>query len=77
MMAWQTPAAYAQLLTLVPRGRIREPEDIARAEVWLAADHSDYVVSTTLFVDGGMTLYPGFAPGGWRVTLDRIAARLK
>jgi glucose 1-dehydrogenase len=62
--AWQTPEAYDQLMKLVPYGRIGEPEDIARAAVWLASDHSDYVVGTTLFVDGGMTLYPGFATGG-------------
>ncbi|MGA2289521.1 SDR family oxidoreductase [Bradyrhizobium sp.] len=62
--AWQTKAAYDRLMTLVPYGRIGEPEDIARAAVWLASDHSDYVVGTTLFVDGGMTLYPGFATGG-------------
>jgi glucose 1-dehydrogenase len=62
--AWQTPEAYASLMTLVPYGRIGEPEDIARAAVWLASDQSDYVVGTTLFVDGGMTLYPGFATGG-------------
>lgn len=62
--AWQTPEAYAQLMRLVPYGRIGEPEDIARAAVWLASDQSDYVVGATLFVDGGMTLYPGFATGG-------------
>jgi glucose 1-dehydrogenase len=62
--AWATPAAYADLMKLVPYGRIGEPEDIARAAVWLASDHSDYVVGSTLFVDGGMTLYPGFATGG-------------
>ncbi len=62
--AWETKAAYDRLMTLVPYGRIGEPEDIARAAVWLASDHSDYVVGTTLFVDGGMTLYPGFATGG-------------
>jgi glucose 1-dehydrogenase len=62
--AWQTPQAYADLMTLIPYGRIGEPEDIARAAVWLASDDSDYVVGTTLFVDGGMTLYPGFADGG-------------
>ena len=62
--AWQTREAYDRLMTLVPYGRIGEPEDIARAAVWLASDHSDYVVGTTLFVDGGMTLYPGFATGG-------------
>jgi glucose 1-dehydrogenase len=64
MVAWDTKEAYDQLMTLVPYGRIGEPEDIARAAVWLASDHSDYVVGTTLFVDGGMTLYPGFATGG-------------
>lgn len=62
--AWDTPQAYARLMTLIPYGRIGEPEDIARAAVWLASDQSDYVVGTTLFVDGGMTLYPGFATGG-------------
>jgi glucose 1-dehydrogenase len=62
--AWQTPEAYKDLMTLVPYGRIGEPEDVARAAIWLASDHSDYVVGTTLFVDGGMTLYPGFATGG-------------
>ncbi len=62
--AWQTKEAYDSLMTLVPYGRIGEPEDVARAAVWLASDHSDYVVGTTLYVDGGMTLYPGFATGG-------------
>src|SRR6202163_1057388 len=62
--AWNTPEALKTLLTLIPYGRIGEPEDIARAAVWLASDQSDYVVGTTLFVDGGMTLYPGFAAGG-------------
>lgn len=62
--AWNTPEALKSLLTLIPYGRIGEPEDIARAAVWLASDESDYVVGTTLFVDGGMTLFPGFATGG-------------
>ena len=62
--AWSTPQAYSALMTLVPYGRIGEPEDVARAVVWLASDEADYVTGTTLFVDGGMTLYPGFATGG-------------
>jgi glucose 1-dehydrogenase len=62
--AWSTRAAYQSLMELVPYRRIGEPEDIARAAVWLASDDSDYVVGATLFVDGGMTLYPGFATGG-------------
>jgi glucose 1-dehydrogenase len=62
--AWNTPEALQALLTLVPYGRIGEPDDIAQAAVWLASDLSDYVVGATLFVDGGMTLFPGFATGG-------------
>jgi len=63
-VAWDTPAALERLLTLVPYGRIGEPADIGDAAVWLASDRSDYVTGTTLFVDGGMTLYPGFADNG-------------
>jgi glucose 1-dehydrogenase len=62
--AWDTPEAYADLMTLVPYKRIGEPEDIAQAAIWLASDAADYVTGATLFVDGGMTLYPGFATGG-------------
>jgi glucose 1-dehydrogenase len=62
--AWKSRAAYRRLMALVPYGRIGEPEDIARAAVWLASDESDYVVGATLFIDGGMNLYPGFATGG-------------
>lgn len=45
-------------------GRIGETEDVGRAAVWLASDESDYVTGTSLYVDGGMTLYPEFADGG-------------
>jgi glucose 1-dehydrogenase len=62
--AWDTPEALRSLLTLIPYGRIGLPDDVARAAVWLASDDSDYVVGTTLFVDGGMTLYPGFSTNG-------------
>ncbi|MBN8961301.1 MAG: glucose 1-dehydrogenase [Rhizobiales bacterium] len=62
--AWQTPEAYRDLMTLVPYKRIGEPDDIAQAAAWLASDAADYVTGATLFVDGGMTLYPGFATGG-------------
>ena len=62
--AWETPEAYGKLMTLLPYGRIGEPEDIGRAAVWLASDASDYVTGTSLFVDGGMALYPGFADNG-------------
>ncbi|MGH8671857.1 MAG: SDR family oxidoreductase [Burkholderiales bacterium] len=62
--AWDTPEAEAKLLRLIPYYRVGEVHDIARAVVWLASDHSDYVTGTTLYVDGGMTLYPGFEEGG-------------
>ena len=62
--AWETPAALNALLKLIPYGRIGLPEDIGKAAVWLASDDSDYVHGQTLFVDGGMTLYPEFAHGG-------------
>ena len=62
--AWDTPEAYAALVQLIPYGRIGEPSDIAQAAVWLCSDAADYITGTTLFVDGGMTLYPGFATGG-------------
>ena len=62
--AWETPEAEAKLLKLIPYGRVGVPDDIARVAVWLASDASDYITGTTLFVDGGMTLYPAFASGG-------------
>ncbi len=62
--AWDTPSAYADLMTLIPYKRIGEPDDIAQAAVWLTSDAADYVTGATLFVDGGMTLFPGFATGG-------------
>jgi glucose 1-dehydrogenase len=52
------------LLKLIPSKRIGEPEDVARAAVWLASDESDYVQGTTIYVDGGMLLYPGFIGAG-------------
>ncbi|MFF3787794.1 SDR family oxidoreductase [Streptomyces sp. NPDC001933] len=62
--AWNTPDAEKSLLQLIPYGRVGDPEDIAHAVVGLASDLMDYVVGTTLYVDGGMTLFPGFATGG-------------
>ncbi|MEU9802854.1 SDR family oxidoreductase [Streptomyces sp. NPDC051000] len=62
--AWDTPQAEADLLRLIPYRRVGDPEDIANAVTVLASDLMDYVVGTTLYVDGGMTLFPGFATGG-------------
>lgn len=62
--AWDSPEDEKKLLELIPYGRIGVPDDVAKAAVWLASDESDYVTGTTLFVDGGMTLYPGFEDNG-------------
>lgn len=62
--AWQTPEARAALREVIPYGRIGSVDDIARAAVWLASDAADYITGSTLFVDGGMTLYPAFREGG-------------
>jgi glucose 1-dehydrogenase len=62
--AWDTQEAYQSLLTLIPYQRIGEPEDIGRVAVFLASDQADYITGASIFVDGGMTLYPGFATGG-------------
>ncbi|MDA8140867.1 MAG: 3-oxoacyl-ACP reductase FabG [Desulfobacteraceae bacterium] len=62
--AWQTPEAERELLKLIPYNRVGETTDIARAAVWLASDQSDYMTGATLFIDGGMMLYPGFRTGG-------------
>jgi glucose 1-dehydrogenase len=62
--AWETPAALKSLLTMIPYGRIGVPDDIGQAAVWLASDASDYVHGQSIFIDGGMTLYPEFAHGG-------------
>lgn len=62
--AWETPEALKSLLTLIPYNRIGQPEDIGNLSVWLASDESDYITGTTVFMDGGMTLYPGFSTNG-------------
>ena len=62
--AWDTAEHLQNLLRLIPQKRVGQVEDIGRAAVWLASDDADYVNGTTLFVDGGMTLYPGFEDNG-------------
>ncbi len=62
--AWSTPEAYRRLMQLVPYKRIGEVSDIGHAAIWLASDYSDYIHGASIFVDGGMTLYPGFETGG-------------
>ena len=62
--AWETPDAEKKLLELIPYQRVGETSDIGAVAVWLASDESDYIHGTTIFVDGGMTLYPGFTENG-------------
>jgi glucose 1-dehydrogenase len=62
--AWAAPEDEARLLKLIPYGRVGDVQDVAKAAVWLASDDSDYVTGATLFVDGGMTLYPAFRSNG-------------
>lgn len=62
--AWETPEGEKQLVGLIPYGRVGEPGDVARAVRWLASDDSDYVHGETLYIDGGMMLYPSFRGGG-------------
>ncbi|NRA90234.1 MAG: SDR family oxidoreductase [Simkaniaceae bacterium] len=62
--AWDTPEALENLMKVVPYKRIGEADDIGKAAVFLASDLSEYITGTSLFVDGGMTLFPGFSTNG-------------
>jgi glucose 1-dehydrogenase len=64
MQAWDTPEAYHDLMRLIPYRRIGEANEIGRVAAWLASDYADYITGQSLYVDGGMTLYPGFETGG-------------
>lgn len=61
---WSDEAKKKELLKLIPYKRIGKPEDVAKVALWLASHESDYVTGTTIYVDGGMTLYPGFEDNG-------------
>ena len=63
-LAWNTPEAYQALMTLIPYDRIGEPSDIGKLAVFLASDDSDYITGASIFIDGGMTVFEGFAEGG-------------
>jgi glucose 1-dehydrogenase len=62
--AWEEREAYNGLMTLIPYERIGEPNEIGRLAVFLASDYADYMTGASIFIDGGMTLYPGFETGG-------------
>lgn len=61
---WGDQEKLDKLLELVPYPRIGETEDVGKLAVWLASDESDYVHGQTIYIDGGMTLYPGFIGNG-------------
>ncbi len=61
---WSSKDGMEKLMTLIPYRRIGDVDDIGRVAAWLASDQADYINGTSIFVDGGMTLYPGFATGG-------------
>lgn len=62
--AWETPQALNSLMTLIPYNRIGQPSDIGKLAVFLASDDSDYITGTSIFIDGGMTVFEGFSTGG-------------
>ena len=62
--AWDTEQALTDLMKLIPYKRIGTPEDVGKLAVWLASDDSDYITGASMFIDGGMTLYPGFEDNG-------------
>ncbi|MBO9701431.1 MAG: SDR family oxidoreductase [Sporocytophaga sp.] len=61
---WATKEAEQKVLELIPYNRLGEAKDVAKVAAWLASDESDYIHGTTIFVDGGMALYPGFVDNG-------------
>ncbi|MBA2765060.1 MAG: glucose 1-dehydrogenase [Thermoleophilaceae bacterium] len=58
----EDPEKRAEIIAQIPWGRLGQPEEIAAAVSWLASEEASYVTGTTLFVDGGMTQYPGVKP---------------
>ena len=57
-------ADKTKMLELIPYGRVGDPEDVARAALFLVSDAADYVVGSTLIIDGAMSLYPEFRDNG-------------
>ena len=62
--AWDTPEALNSLMSLIPYNRIGQPKDIGNLAVFLASDDSDYITGSSIFIDGGMTVFEGFSTGG-------------
>jgi NAD(P)-dependent dehydrogenase (short-subunit alcohol dehydrogenase family) len=52
----EDPAAYDEMLSKVPLGRPGEPEDVAKAVLFLASEAADYITGQLLHVDGGWVI---------------------
>ncbi|MCC8181103.1 MAG: glucose-1-dehydrogenase [Planctomycetes bacterium] len=57
------PKQLKSTTDMIPMKSIGDPEDVAAAAAWLASEQAKYVTGITLYVDGGMTLYPAFEGG--------------
>src|SRR6201984_817880 len=51
--AMKQQAMLDYMATTVPLGRVGEPDEVAKAAVFLASDDSSFIAGTELFVDGG------------------------
>ncbi len=61
---WNDATNLADLLTKIPLGRLGETGEVARAALFLVSEAASYLTGSTVFLDGAMTDYPGFAHGG-------------
>ena len=63
-----TPETEKRLVSRVPLARLGQPDEVARAVLFLASDASSYTTGCEIMVDGGVVDLPAAAPGlrtGW------------
>ena len=59
--AWvDDPEKRAMVESHIPMGRAGTADEMAAVTVFLCSDEAAYITGQTLFVDGGLTLYPDF-----------------
>jgi glucose 1-dehydrogenase len=61
---WSEPEMMSDLLNKIPVRRVGEVEEIASVVAFLCSDEASYMTGSTVYVDGGMMLYPSFLRGG-------------